>query len=139
MTKDLSHWKGKKPKGAQFSLTEYHQRWREHNVDQYLVSVARQRAKKKNIVFNISRNDVTIPKYCPILGIKLETNRVGIGGGLDNSFSLDRLNPNDGYIPGNVQVISRLANNMKSTATPEQLLKFADWIYKTYDDSSSPA
>lgn len=130
--KDLSHWNGVKPKGPQFTPTEYGQRSRKNNIAQYLCTVAKQRAKKKNIPFSIVKEDIILPEFCPILGIKLELNMSGIGGGLDNSFSLDRIVPSLGYIPGNIRVISRLANNMKSTANEEQLKSFAAWIQKEY-------
>jgi hypothetical protein len=32
--------------------------------------------------------------------------------------------------------LSNLANTMKQDATKEQLLQFAEWVYKTYKDSN---
>jgi len=43
---------------------------------------------------------------------------------------LDRLNPKLGYVPGNVTVISYLANMIKYNATPKQLQKVATWVAK---------
>ena len=63
------------------------------------------------------------PKVCPVLGVKLDWNAKG-SGGHENSPSLDRINSKFGYIKGNVIMKSRLANTMKSNATPEQLNQF---------------
>lgn len=129
--KDLSHWKGgKKPKGPQFSNAEYSKRSRLQSPHKYLHRIAKARAKRRELDFDIEQADVVIPEYCPILGIKLEP---GVGpGGKPTSPSLDRIDNSKGYVKGNVQVISNLANSMKSTANPEQLLKFAEWILKKY-------
>ena len=67
--------------------------------------------------------------YCPILGLKLERH---FNMKQDNSYSIDRIDSNKGYIKGNIQIISELANRMKNNATPEMLLNFADWIKKNY-------
>lgn len=88
------------------------------------------RAFNAGIAFDLDPEDIIIPEYCPILGIKLKTS-VGEGRG-DNHYSVDRLDPSKGYVKGNIQVISMLANIMKNKATPEQLLLFADWVYNTY-------
>ena len=76
----------------------------------------------------ISKEDIKVPIFCPILDIKLEFHFGQGAGGKPSSPSLDRIDNTKGYIKGNVQVISHLANQMKSTATKEQLVKFADWI-----------
>lgn len=44
------------------------------------------------------------------------------------SRSLDRIIPELGYVPGNVQVISQLANAMKWDSTREERIAFANWV-----------
>ncbi len=78
------------------------------------------------------------PPHCPILGTPIAFSRKTGQRPADNTASFDRLDSTKGYIPGNVQVISRRANTMKSDATPEELLKFADWIYRTYGKQDLP-
>lgn len=94
-----------------------------------LVREAKYRAQKKDLDFDITYKDLSIPYYCPVLQIELNKQGVKVG---PNSPSLDRIDPTQGYIKGNVQVISHLANTMKSNASPEQLLHFADWIINNY-------
>jgi len=65
---------------------------------------------------------VEYPKVCPILGLELDW---GMNGLNNNSPSLDRIDPTKGYIPGNVMMMSQLANKMKSNATTEQLNQFS--------------
>lgn len=90
-----------------------------------MVRRAKSRAKIKGLEFNITVKDIFIPDVCPALKIPLEHHK---GKYQDNSPSLDRINPNLGYIKGNVRVISALANKMKSSANEEQLQMFAKWI-----------
>lgn len=93
------------------------------------------RAKRRAILFNrefaLSLEDIEVPEYCPAIGIPLKVV-TGRSGGGQGSPSLDRIDNDRGYVKDNVQVISRLANQMKADASPEQLLKFADWIYRVY-------
>lgn len=38
--RDLSHWNGKKPQGLQFTNSEYGDRWKHRNPEQYLGIIA---------------------------------------------------------------------------------------------------
>lgn len=96
---------------------------------------AKTRARERGFDFNIDLDDIVIPDMCPVLDIPINVNK-GRSGAYVNSPSLDRIDNNKGYIKGNVQVVSQLANAMKGAATPEQLLKFSDWIIRTYKDNT---
>lgn len=83
------------------------------------------KCKQSGQEFSIQLEDIIIPEYCPLLGIKLDPT-----GARDSLPSLDRKDNSKGYIPGNVWVISVLANTMKNKATKEQLMSFAHNILK---------
>lgn len=92
------------------------------------------RSKKIGVPFNLKKEDVEIPELCPVFGLPLKFN-VGCGY-KDTGFSpsVDRIIPELGYIKGNIQVISKKANAMKSDATPEELRMFAKWVLKTFPE-----
>jgi hypothetical protein len=46
------------------------------------------------------------------------------------SPSLDKIDPEKGYVKGNVMWMSQLANAMKNNATKEELKQFANWVLK---------
>jgi hypothetical protein len=96
-----------------------------------LLKAARQRAQQRNRPCTISVEDIVIPETCPILGIPLT---LADGYPTENSPSLDEITVGLGYVPNNIQVISRKANTMKSNATPDELRGFAKWIRTTYGD-----
>lgn len=104
---------------------------RENNLERRMLASAKERAKKKNLDFNIELSDIFIPDFCPILGIELfkGNNKVR-----KNSPSLDRIDPTMGYVKGNVQVISNLANTMKSNASKEELLAFSNYMLNHLKD-----
>lgn len=86
--------------------------------------IARRNARAKGREFTIKRSEVIVPSHCPVLGIEL---RVSDGHRTDHSPSLDRVDSKQGYVSGNVVVVSWRANRLKSDATPEELKKLADF------------
>lgn len=105
-------------------------KWQQANPEQYLWLKARARAKRSGLEFTISKEDIFIPKFCPYLGCEL-THILGKGW-LHTNASLDRIDNTKGYIKGNVQVVSWLANSMKRDASKEELLRFAESVLKLY-------
>jgi hypothetical protein len=68
------------------------------------------------------------PKKCPVFN-KAFTE---VGNGASRwSPSVDKIIPSKGYVKGNIQVISFMANTMKQEATPKQLKQFARWVQGT--------
>ncbi len=106
--------------------------YRKRHPKTCLLRSAKSRALKRNIVCTITEDDFSIPEICPILNIPL-IRHFGTPGGKKNSPSLDRINPELGYVPGNVWVISQQANAMKSDASVQQLKQFALWVNTTYE------
>lgn len=81
---------------------------------------ARKRARKKGKKFSLEPEDIPeIPEKCPILGIPIEESNEP--GPTDNSPSLDRINPEEGYTPENVRIISNRANRLRQDATVKEL------------------
>lgn len=79
-------------------------------------------AKAQEIDFTITEDDLDWPVKCPYLDIELNYSTDNLS---DNVASLDKIVPELGYVPGNVQIISNLANKMKSSASKEQILTFS--------------
>jgi hypothetical protein len=94
------------------------------NPSKYLWSVAKSRAKKFGLEFNISIEDVVIPEFCPIIGCKL----IKGNGHRPDAPSLDRIDNSKGYIKGNVRVISREANLKKSSLNESILIKILQYM-----------
>lgn len=93
---------------------------------------ARDRCKKSGLEFTITPEDITIPERCHYLDLPLVVHK-GSPGGKPNSPALDRVDNSKGYTKNNIQVISHLANQMKASATKEQLVLFASRVLETFD------
>ena len=95
-----------------------------------LLKGARDRSLRNKREFNLTIEDIVIPEYCPILGLKLKGSE-----GTPNSASptLDRIDNSKGYTKDNVAVISHKANSHKENLTIEQvenLLKYMKKVSK---------
>lgn len=123
----LKQWKLENKDKVTAYQREYSANWYRKNPERYLLYQAKSRAKKLGLPFDLTLDDVQIPVVCPILGIELVKNYRGPGPS-HNSPSLDRIQPELGYVKGNIQVISNRANLMKNDASLEELRKFADWV-----------
>ena len=99
--------------------------WAQAHPERVMWLGAKHHARRLGVPFTIKLEDITIPEYCPVLGIKLS-----IKGGDDRETapSLDRKIGALGYILGNVFVISNRANRIKSDATADELEKIARYI-----------
>lgn len=91
---------------------------------QMLIS-ARQRAKRDGVPFDLSASDFDIPSTCPIFGHAMEC---GTRRNHRYSPTLDRIIPEQGYVLGNVQVISHRANMLKGNASIAELKQLVSYL-----------
>jgi hypothetical protein len=90
-----------------------------------LVTLARKRARMAGVPCTITRDDLVIPSHCPVLGIPMT---IGVGVCHAGSPTVDRLEPQLGYVPSNVTVISSKANRIKNNATEDELRAVLRWM-----------
>jgi hypothetical protein len=88
------------------------------SLEYQLLMHAKNRAIKNNRAFDICVTDIVIPEKCPIFGTTLYR---GTRFDNENSPSIDRIKPSEGYVKTNIWVVSRRANTIKSDATLEEL------------------
>ena len=98
----------------------------------FTIRDAKKRAKKFSIDFNLTEEYVEsiYPKdgKCPALGIKLKRKDGS------NAPSLDRIIPSLGYVEGNIQWVSKLANQIMSSATPDQVIQVGKYFKKITEE-----
>jgi hypothetical protein len=113
---------------------------------------SKRNALTRGLEHTIQPCDIHLPEYCTYLGIRIDytrscdkpvinidgkkTRRGGAASSHWYSPSIDRIDSSLGYIPGNIQVISRMANVMKQDATIEQLTAFARGVLRTHGEQA---
>lgn len=91
------------------------------NVKKIILDRARSRAIKNKINFSINESDIVIPEKCPIF------NHEFIVGDVDWTYSIDRIDPNKGYSPENIIIVSNKANRIKNNATPDEIIAVGEF------------
>ncbi len=95
---------------------------------------SKRRSRDKNLPFNLTSDylESIFPKncICPILGYKMKVSNITLG---KLSPTLDRVNPRLGYIKGNVEFVSNIANCMMTSATGKDIKRFVKWASKKYN------
>lgn len=101
------------------------QHWKDTDLRVKILNRTKSRATKYGIPFDITVEDIHIPTVCPVFGTSF------VEGCIDTAASVDKIDPNKGYVSGNIQIISNKANRMKSNASTTELRAFAAWIIST--------
>lgn len=89
-----------------------------------MLNNSKQRAKKAGMKHTITIDDIVIPEYCPVLGIKLD---IGDRKKHGNAPSIDRIDNAKGYIKENIMIVSNRANMLKNDATLEELIMMGNF------------
>lgn len=105
----------------------YRLRQKSGNPAGVLLRSARQRARKRGIPFDLEPSDVVVPETCPCCTKPIVASEAP-GPANSRSPSLDRINPDLGYVRGNVAVICWRCNNLKRDATSSELRAIAEWM-----------
>lgn len=95
----------------------------------YRLMTKRANARKAGIHFDLDWYDLEWPEFCPILHLQLDYF-CEAGGRNERSASFDRIDPSEGYIKGNVMVLSWRANRIKNDGNAWEHRKIAEWLDK---------
>jgi hypothetical protein len=109
-------------------------RYQAKNPQVTMFHTAKNTALKMKLKFDITKEDIIVPERCPYLGCVLTFEKGK--GRVQTNACLRRLNKNEGYVRGNIEVTSSLANAMLDDASKEQLLAFAKTILTIYGSES---
>ena len=87
-----------------------------HKPSLAMLNNSKQRAKVAELEHTLTIDDIIIPDYCPVLGIKLDTGDRKRKG---NAPSIDRIDNSKGYTKENIIFIGNEANKNKNAVTKE--------------------
>lgn len=96
------------------------------NPLKYILKYAKQHAKQKGNLFDITEGDLVNcllaqDNKCALTGIKMKT--FGPYG-----ISLDRIDPSKGYIKNNIQLVCWLINRMKSDLSQDEFITLCGFV-----------
>lgn len=105
------------------------------SLKNYMLKRKKSGAKQRQYGFTLTDQDLFLPEYCPILKTKLIYYKQDSHQNIEekdklNLASIDRIDNSKGYIPGNVIVMSKRANSMKSDKTFEDLRTYCENMLK---------
>lgn len=105
-----------------------------------LLQRIRTKCNKENIPYDLTTEDIVIPEKCPVLGIPLVFGgtRGYHSNATEGSPSVDRIDPNGGYVRGNIVIVSWRANRLKGNAMISELRAIADF-YEQLDNCRKAA
>jgi hypothetical protein len=99
-------------------------RYYTENPEVLMLKTASKRARERGLPFSITAADIkaAIPRdgRCPVTR---ELFVRGEGKVCQTSMTLDRIKPELGYVPGNIAVISHLANTIKQNCTDPEVFR----------------
>ncbi len=99
-----------------------------------MVHGSRSRAKQRKVLHTIYAQDILpLPSHCPILGVELSYGQISHRGRSCHA-SLDEIIVGEGYVPGNVAIISIRANTLKSNITLSEIAQLYKYIERKPDD-----
>lgn len=92
-----------------------------NNIEKQMLMRAVRRSRETGVNCDLDISDIIVPDICPVFKVPMIRKT-------RYAASLDKINPKLGYVKGNVQVISKLANVMKQDSSKEELRLFAEWV-----------
>lgn len=98
--------------------------WHKNNRERSYLAAAKKRARMCDLPFSLTIEDIVFPDICPVLGIPLFFSERRT----DNTPSLDKKVPEQGYVQGNIRIISWRANRLKNDATLEELERLVEYL-----------
>lgn len=111
-------------------VRDYERSRRIVNRRSWMIKQIKARAKVRGIEFDLTIEDLReLPESCPVFGFPLDYTRTKAGF---NSPTVDRIDNSKGYISGNIIIVSRKANTMKSDGTVSDMLALYEF-YRNLD------
>lgn len=94
------------------------------NPVRYMLASAKARARELGIDFDVVPEDLEWTGVCPVFGFPLV---FGKGRATYASPSIDRIDNTKGYVKGNVIIVSMKVNQIKNSATPDEIIRVGEF------------